>query len=298
MITRDGRLKVADFGIASSLSETMAHISVRNDSSGTPPFMSPQQAMGERPAIGDDIYSIGATLYDLLTGKPPFYRGNIIAQVLQEPAESMTARRKELEVQGRPDVSPQWERMVAACLAKMPTDRPPSGAALLELLHTPLHALIPYAHREVIPFESLRLDVLQSKESAVQEAEIVAEDERPVEIRPMRRYRTEYEEPKAPGFFTILFQEVTAGLQRLFFLAFIATLIFGVCFLVHKWINLNPEPDAYVRIQGGQMQPVRVEVRYVGPAPQMPPPPPPMVMMMPPPHMPPPHMPPPPPPRR
>ena len=89
MISREGRLKVADFGIASSLSETMAGISVRSDSSGTPPYMSPQQTMGDRPTVADDIYSVGATLYDLLTGRPPFYRGNVIAQVLQEPPATL-----------------------------------------------------------------------------------------------------------------------------------------------------------------------------------------------------------------
>jgi serine/threonine protein kinase len=94
MITPAGRLKVADFGIASSLSDTMSRVSVRIDSSGTPPYMSPQQAMGERPTHLDDIYSLGATFYELLTSKPPFFRGNILAQVLHEEPVSIAQRRR------------------------------------------------------------------------------------------------------------------------------------------------------------------------------------------------------------
>ena len=158
MLTRDGRLKVADFGIASSLSETMVGVSIRHDSSGTPPYMSPQQAMGERPTSGDDIYSLGATMYDLLTGKPPFFRGNIIAQVLNEAPVWMEERRRELGVTDRAPIPAEWERAIGACLAKDPSERPPSGAALLALLDTPFHAPVPYAPRPCIPLETLRLD--------------------------------------------------------------------------------------------------------------------------------------------
>ncbi len=158
MLTREGRLKVADFGVASSLSETMAGVSIRSDSSGTPPYMSPQQAMGERPTGGDDLYAVGATLYDLLTGKPPFFRGNIIAQLLQEPPAAMNDRRAELGVEGRPPIPAAWERVVAACLEKDPSRRPPSGAALLQLLDIAPHALVPYAPRPAVPLETLRLD--------------------------------------------------------------------------------------------------------------------------------------------
>lgn len=76
--TRDfpkGRIKVADFGLASTISESSSRHSREGTTSGTPPYMSPQQAMGEKPTHLDDIYSLGATIYDLLTGKPPFFRG-------------------------------------------------------------------------------------------------------------------------------------------------------------------------------------------------------------------------------
>ncbi|MCO5113658.1 MAG: serine/threonine protein kinase, partial [Bdellovibrionaceae bacterium] len=81
MVNQRGELKVLDFGIAASLSESVTRVSAQAGSSGTPVYMSPQQMMGEDPAVTDDVYALGATLYELLTGKPPFYSGNVFMQV-------------------------------------------------------------------------------------------------------------------------------------------------------------------------------------------------------------------------
>jgi TolB-like protein/Flp pilus assembly protein TadD len=89
--------------------------------------MSPQQLDGERGTHLDDIYSLGATIYDLLTSKPPFYAGNIDRQIHERVAPSMTERRKELDIEPAL-VSPVWEDAVAACLAKDPSRRPQSAA--------------------------------------------------------------------------------------------------------------------------------------------------------------------------
>jgi serine/threonine protein kinase len=77
MVDVRGDLKVADFGISATLSDTATRASKQVGSSGTPVYMSPQQMMGDKPAPTDDIYSLGATLYELLTGKPPFYTGMV-----------------------------------------------------------------------------------------------------------------------------------------------------------------------------------------------------------------------------
>ena len=63
------------------LSESATRLSREGSMSGTPPYMSPQQAAGARPTARDDIYSLGATIYELLTGRPPFFRGDIALQV-------------------------------------------------------------------------------------------------------------------------------------------------------------------------------------------------------------------------
>ncbi len=143
MLTPAGRLKVADFGIASSLSETLGRVSIRMDSAGTPSYMSPQQVMGERPSHLDDIYSLGATFYELLTSKPPFFRGNVLAQVMHEAPASMAARREELGVTGCEPIPAEWERVIAACLSKAPESRPDSGAAVIEMLKLSSSSLVP-----------------------------------------------------------------------------------------------------------------------------------------------------------
>lgn len=147
MVTPAGRVKVADFGISSSVSESMSRISVRADSSGTPTYMSPQQVSGNRASHLDDIYALGSTIYELLTSKPPFFRGNaaaIYGQVLHVVPPPMAVRRDELEVFGQALISPEWEETIAACLAKEPEERPQSaGEVLAHLRESPRLARSP-----------------------------------------------------------------------------------------------------------------------------------------------------------
>ena len=133
MLTPDGDLKIADFGIAASVSDSISRASRQVGSSGTPVYMSPQQMMGEKPAVTDDIYALGATLYELLTGKPPFHSGNVMMQVQNKVPPAIAARREELGVTGE-SIPPAWEQTIAACLAKEPKDRPQSAAVVAERL--------------------------------------------------------------------------------------------------------------------------------------------------------------------
>ena len=133
MIDAAGDLKVTDFGIASSIADSVSRVSREAGSSGTPVYMSPQQMMGEKPSVADDVYSLGATLYDLLTGKPPFYTGNIILQVQNKMPPSIAERRQQLEVAGA-SISAEWEQTIASCLAKEPKDRPTSAREVAERL--------------------------------------------------------------------------------------------------------------------------------------------------------------------
>jgi len=131
MIDEGKELKIGDFGIGRTVADTVNRVT--HSSAGTPPFMSPQQMMGEKAIPADDIYGIGATIYDLLTGNPPFFRGSISEQTLGKVPPPMTARRRELNREGRP-IPPNWEQAAAACLAKDAADRPPTARHLKDLL--------------------------------------------------------------------------------------------------------------------------------------------------------------------
>jgi serine/threonine protein kinase/tetratricopeptide (TPR) repeat protein len=135
MVNQRGELKVSDFGIARSLEDSMSVIT-KGGRSGTLSYMSPQQLEGERGTHLDDIYSLGASVYELLTSKPPFYVGNIDRQIGEKIPPSMTERRKEFEIEGEP-IPAVWEEWVAACLAKDPAKRPQSVREIARQLQVP-----------------------------------------------------------------------------------------------------------------------------------------------------------------
>src|SRR6267143_1508192 len=137
MVNQRGDLKVADFGIARSLSDSMSMLTMDRGKSGTLLYMSPQQLDGERGTHLDDVYSLGASIYELLSSKPPFYSGNIELQTRTKIPPSMTERRKDLEING-PPIDETWEQIIAQCLAKEPAYRPQSVAEVAERLNLPL----------------------------------------------------------------------------------------------------------------------------------------------------------------
>ena len=133
IVNQRGDLKVTDFGIARSLADSATRFTAEQGRSGTLVYMSPQQLSGEHGTHLDDIYSLGASIYELLTSKPPFYSGNIDRQICERVAPSMTERRKEFNIE--PSSVPQtWEKVVAACLTKEPSRRPQSTAEVAQRL--------------------------------------------------------------------------------------------------------------------------------------------------------------------
>ena len=132
MVNSRSELKVTDFGIACSLRDSMNGVSMRS-SSGTLNYMSPQQMLGEDPAPADDIYALGALLFELLASKPPFYGGDLALQVREVTPPTIALRRSKLEINGQP-IPKHWEETVAGCLAKNPEARPRSAAEVARRL--------------------------------------------------------------------------------------------------------------------------------------------------------------------
>lgn len=132
------RAMVMDFGIARRISETHTQL-IGKDVSGTLAYSSPQQVDGEKSVPADDIYSLGATIYELLTGAPPFFRGDLRKQIGEKAPPIMQDRRDELIEEGMVlggdcQIPEAWERAIAACLAKQRADRPGSGQNLVNRL--------------------------------------------------------------------------------------------------------------------------------------------------------------------
>lgn len=134
ILTDDHRVKLADFGSASiaDAAVTLMTLSDSGTGFGTLAFMSPQQLNGFPPTPSDDIYALGATLYSLLIGRPPFQSGHVVPQILSKSPLSILRRQKETGIFN--PVPPAVDRLIIDCLAKKPTQRPKSAQALLERL--------------------------------------------------------------------------------------------------------------------------------------------------------------------
>jgi serine/threonine-protein kinase len=123
--------KLLDFGMVRPMSN-LEHTELTQAGSitGSPYFMSPEQATGERePDARSDIYSLGVVAYVLLTGQPPFV-GTQAIQVLVAHAQKTPVPPSEING----DVPEDLERVVMGCLAKAPEDRYQSAAELAAAL--------------------------------------------------------------------------------------------------------------------------------------------------------------------
>lgn len=138
ILLHDGRAVVADFGIALAATTAGSRMTETGMSLGTPTYMSPEQAMGERTLDGrTDVYALGCVLYELLVGAPPFVGPTaqaIVAKVLTErPAPPSSAR---------DTVSPALDAVLLTALAKLPADRQPTAAAFADELREAMRAPI------------------------------------------------------------------------------------------------------------------------------------------------------------
>ena len=137
LLTKDGDTLVADFGIARSTSPDAGQgLTATGLSIGTPAYMSPEQALGEREIDGrSDIYSLGCLVYELLAGAPPYTGPSAQAVIAGHIAQPVP-----LLHQARPDVPPAIEATVARAMAKTPSERFATAADFAEALTSPAAA--------------------------------------------------------------------------------------------------------------------------------------------------------------
>jgi len=136
----DGSVKIGDFGLSvSTLARDDSFVTATGVIMGTPAFAAPEQLRGDNLDVRADVYSVGATLFTLLTNRAPFEGDNavqVVANAVNQKPKPLTELRQ--------DVPPGLDRVVARCLAKEPGGRYADYRALR-------NALLPFSSKEPEP---------------------------------------------------------------------------------------------------------------------------------------------------
>jgi eukaryotic-like serine/threonine-protein kinase len=128
LINEEGKVVLTDFGLAKRMGVNEG-LTATGATLGTPSYMSPEQASGNQDEQSQltDVYAIGAILFALLSGKPPFQADSVmqtLLQVMHRPAPSVRSLRR--------DVHPDLDTIVTKCLEKLPSRRYSSARALAD----------------------------------------------------------------------------------------------------------------------------------------------------------------------
>jgi serine/threonine protein kinase len=123
LITKDGVVKILDFGLAKLSGQTM--MTKMGTTLGTVAYMSPEQARGEDVDHRTDIWSFGVVMYEMLTGKPPFsseYEQAMIYSILNEEIKPISSN--------KPDINPELDTLIMDCMEKDLNERCQSAAEI------------------------------------------------------------------------------------------------------------------------------------------------------------------------
>ena len=172
MLTRDGRVKVVDFGLAKastsgsmaehSLATTFPQLSVDGQLVGTVPYMAPEQIRAEAADARTDVFALGIIIYELATGRRPFpgrSQADIMSSILRDTAE--------LPTRVRPDLPADLDGIIRRCLEKDPRERFQTASELRHDLHRLSLAAAVQVHTPagqtiaVLPLENLSGDPAQ-----------------------------------------------------------------------------------------------------------------------------------------
>lgn len=129
MLTRDGEVKVADFGLARTFLGDDPKLTRVGTTLGTPMYMSPEQIQDGTVDLRSDLYSLGVTLYHMLAGRPPFLGDTPLALAMKHTQAEVPDIR-----QFRPELPDSIVRLLQRLLSKSPSDRFSDAGQILEYL--------------------------------------------------------------------------------------------------------------------------------------------------------------------
>jgi tetratricopeptide (TPR) repeat protein len=137
LIDSEGAPRLTDFGLAREIDADsgQSRLSLTGQLMGTPGYLPPEQAQGDLDAIGPpaDVYALGATLFEMLTGRPPFVGESlhaVLSSMFKPPPRASSLNSA---------VPAELDEICARCLERKPERRYPHGAALRDALETYLH---------------------------------------------------------------------------------------------------------------------------------------------------------------
>ncbi|MHA7262987.1 Stk1 family PASTA domain-containing Ser/Thr kinase [Arthrobacter sp. TMN-37] len=138
MVTREGRVKVMDFGIARAIADSAATMTQTQAVVGTAQYLSPEQARGETVDARSDLYSAGCLLYELLTGRPPFVGDSPVSvayqHVREDPKPASTFN---------PQIGRALDCVLAKALAKDRDDRFQDALSFAAALEDARRGIVP-----------------------------------------------------------------------------------------------------------------------------------------------------------
>ncbi len=128
MLAADGTAKISDFGLAKMQNSDAPTLTQQHQVLGTPHYMSPEQCRSSEVDERSDIYSLGATFYDLLTGSPPYAKSTDVMQIMYSQCHEPPPDPGELA----PELPPLCRGIIEQAMAKDPQERYQSAAEMLE----------------------------------------------------------------------------------------------------------------------------------------------------------------------
>ncbi|MFI5611290.1 Stk1 family PASTA domain-containing Ser/Thr kinase [Amycolatopsis sp. NPDC051903] len=203
MITKNGAVKVMDFGIARAMHDGQSAMTQTAAVIGTAQYLSPEQARGESVDARSDVYAAGCVLYELITGEPPFTGDSPVAVAYQHVREDPNPPSSV-----NPAVTPELDAVVLKALAKGPANRYQSAAEMRSDLVRTLSGQRPSAPM------------------------VMSEDERTQVMNADRRQPQRYEEyADEPD------EDPRAKRRRRLILALVAALLVAGVILLIMWLN-------------------------------------------------------------